>query len=245
MDRAGISKIVVHDDSETAIAAYNRYPERILPFVRIHKPEELKARIELNNALSTGRFYGVGEVHLRHWLRQSGKEAGRGSDLPADSESMKKILDLAARHSVPVAVHLDNDYSGELEGLLVHNRKGIVIWSHVGTTPMRMTDPGMVKEMLDRNPNLYADLSAVSPFYKRSSLLDTNGNLDGRWKELFESYPDRFFFGIDVFLEEHLTAVENEAQYWRKVLGQLRPETARKIGCSNIEKIILKVDTKS
>ena len=44
----------------------------------------------------------------------------------------------------------------------------------------------MIKQMLDKHPNLYADLSAVSPYMRRSSLLDANGNLDERWKELFE-----------------------------------------------------------
>ena len=35
MDRTGIIKIVIHDDSATAIEAYNKYPERIIPLVRI------------------------------------------------------------------------------------------------------------------------------------------------------------------------------------------------------------------
>ena len=101
-----------------------------------------------------------------------------------------------------------------------------------------MTDPNVIKQMMDKHPNLYADLSAVSPYMRRTSLLDANGNLDERWKELFEGDPDRFFFGIDVFLEEHLDSMESEVLYWRKILGQLGPEIARKIGCSNIEKII-------
>jgi hypothetical protein len=100
-----------------------------------------------------------------------------------------------------------------------------------------MTDPALVSQMMDKHPNLYADLSAVSPYMGRSSLLDLEGNLDEHWMELLERHSDRFFFGIDVFLEEHLVSVTSETSYWRKVLGKLRPETAIKIGCSNIENI--------
>ena len=156
---------------------------------------------------------------------------------------MKEILDLANKHDIPVAVHLDNSYSDELESLLEHNSEGVVIWSHVGTTPMRMTDPEVVSQMMDKYPNLYADLSAVSPYMKRSSLLDLDGNLDEHWMTLLEMHSNRFFFGIDIFLEEHLDLVANEVVYWRNVLGQLRPETAIKIGCSNIARIASATDT--
>jgi len=140
-------------------------------------------------------------------------------------------------------VHLDNLFSDELNDLLDHNRNGLVIWSHVGTTPMRMTDPALVSRMMDHHSNLYADLSAVSPYMKRSSLLDLGGNLDEDWKELLEKHSDRFLFGIDVFLEEHLVSVTSETSYWRKVLGKLNPETAIKIGCSNIEGITSSLGT--
>lgn len=258
MDETGIVKIVVHDDSETAMSAYNRYPEKIVPFIRIGSPQKKDFLTKLKKELNSEKFYGIGEVSLRHWSRGVGLRegsgtsiesqrrqagGGKGIDTPGDSLIMKEILDLAAKHDIPVAVHLDNFYSDELESLLEHNREGIVIWSHVGTTPMRMTDPKAVSQMMDKHPNLYADLSAVSPFMKRSSLLDLDGNLDEHWMTLFEMYSNRFFFGIDIFLEEHLALVPNEVVYWRNVLGQLRPETAIKIGCSNIAKITSMTNT--
>ena len=64
-----------------------------------------------------------------------------------------------------------------------------------------------------------------------------------RLMELMEKHSDRFLFWIDVFLEKHLVSVTSEASYWRKVLGKLRPETAIKIGCSNIENITSSVGT--
>ena len=258
MDEAGIVKAIVHDDFETAMNAHNRYPERIVPFIRARSPQKDESLIKLEEELNTGEFYGIGEVSLRHWSRRMGQKegpaesvegqkrqagGGKGVETPGNSPNMKKILDLAAQYDVPVAVHLDNVYSDELEGLLDHNRKGIVIWSHVGTTPKQMTDPALVSRMMDRHLNLYADLSAVSPYMGRSSLLDLEGNLDEHWMELLERHSDRFFFGIDVFLEEHLVSVTSEASYWRKVLGKLRPETAIKIGCSNIERITSSVGT--
>jgi predicted TIM-barrel fold metal-dependent hydrolase len=260
MDEAGIVKAIVHDDFETAMSAHNRYPERMVPFIRARSPQKDESLTKLEEELNTGEFYGIGEVSLRHWSRRMGPKegaatslvgqkrqagGGKGVETPGNSPNMKNILDLAAQYDVPVAVHLDNVYSDELEGLLEHNRKGIVIWSHVGTTPMQMTDPALVSRMMDKHPNLYADLSAVSPYLKRSSLLDLEGNLDEDWMELLERHSDRFLFGIDIFLEEHLVSVASEASYWRKVLGKLRPETAIKIGCSNIESITSSVGTAS
>jgi predicted TIM-barrel fold metal-dependent hydrolase len=258
MDEGGIVKAIVHDDFETAMSAHNRYPERMIPFIRARSPQKDESLTKLEEELSSGEFYGIGEVSLRHWSRRMGQKegiaksvegqkrqagGGKGVETPGNSPNMKKILDLAAQYDVPVAVHLDNVYSDELEGLLNHNRKGIVIWSHVGTTPMQMTDPALVSRMMDNHPNLYADLSAVSPYMQRSSLLDLEGNLDEDWLGLLERHSDRFLFGIDVFLEEHLVSVASEVSYWRKVLGKLRPETAIKIGCINIESITSSVGT--
>jgi predicted TIM-barrel fold metal-dependent hydrolase len=258
MDEAGIVKAIVHDDFEIAMSAYNRYPERIIPFIRPKSPQKNESLTKLEKELNTGEFYGIGEVSLRHWSRRMGKNeggstsiegqkreagGGKGVETPGNSPNMKKILDLAAQYDVPVAVHLDNIFSDELKSLLGHNRKGIVIWSHVGTTPLQMTDPRLVSRMMDKHPNLYADLSAVSPYMKRSSLLDLEGNLDQDWMELLERHSDRFLFGIDVFLEEHLVFVTSETSYWRKVLGKLPPETAIRIGCSNIEGITSSVGT--
>ena len=201
MDAAGIVKVVLHVDSKTAMSAYKKYPERIVPFIRVGSPQKKGLLTNLKKELNAEKFYGIGEVSLRHWSRRVGvregsgtsiesqkrKEGGgKGVDTPGDSLIMKEILDLAAQRDIPVAVHLDNFYSGELESLLEHNSKGIVIWSHVGTTPMRMTDPEVVSQMMDKYPNLYADLSAVSPYMKRSSLLDLDGNLDEHWMTLLE-----------------------------------------------------------
>ena len=222
MDEAGIVKAIVHDDFETAMSAHNRYPERIVPFIRARSPQKDESLTKLEEELNTGEFYGIGEVSLRHWSRRMGQKegaatslegqkrqagGGKGVETPGNSPNMKSILDLAAQYDVPVAVHLDNVYSDELEGLLDHNRKGIVIWSHVGTTPKQMTDPALVSRMMDKHLNLYADLSAVSPYMGRSSLLDLEGNLDEHWMELLERHSDRFLFGIDLFLEEHLVKI--------------------------------------
>ena len=254
MHKAGVVKFVVHDDPTTAEDAYNKYPEIIIPFVRV-SPQKDSALDTLTNALEKDTFYGVGEVSLRHWSRRmdvSKKDAssiegqkrqaggGKGVDTPADSEEMKNILDIAANSGVPAAVHLDNIYSDELERLLEHNRSGKIIWSHVGTTPFKMTNPNDVMRMMQEHPNLYADLSAVSPSFRRESLLGTNGILQKEWEDLFETYPERFFFGIDIFLEEHIGSVEDEVTYWRKILGQLEPQAAQSIGCDNIREMLAK-----
>jgi len=107
MDDAGIVKAVVHDDFETAMSAHNRYPERIIPSIRSKSPQKDESLTKLNEELTTGGFFGIGEVSLRHWSRRKGQKegaaasvegqkreagGGKGVETPGNSPNMKKFL---------------------------------------------------------------------------------------------------------------------------------------------------------
>ena len=237
MDRAGVSRTVLLLEAADAAAVYARYPSRIIPFLQ---ETRLRFGTEISVsglALATGLYYGIGEVGLRHW------PTGRATvDIPGDNAGMKAICDTAAGRGMPVNVHLDIMYVAELERLLAYNRLCTVIWAHVGSVPPTIAPrivPADIKVLLARHPNLYADLACLSPLpsCQRWSLLDADGRLDPDWKDLFESYPDRFLHAVDIFIESNIQYFGPDTAYMRKVLGQLSPATAEKIAYKNILRI--------
>ncbi len=238
MDRSGVDRTVLLLEAADAEAVYNKYPSRIIPFLQeIRRNQGTDVGIS-RSALATGLYNGIGEVGLRHFLRSN----GTGANIPGDSAGMKEICDVAASSGTPVTVHLDIMYVDELERLLAYNRMCTVIWAHVGSVPPQFGPrivPAEIKILLARNPNLYADLSCLSPLpsCQRWSLLDANGRLDPDWIDLFESYPDRFFHAVDIYVESNIQYFEPDTKYMRKILWQLSPETAGKIAYKNILRV--------
>ncbi len=235
MDRAGVSRTVLLLEGVDAAAVYARYPSRIIPFlqeIRLRQGTEISVD---SQALATGLYYGIGEVGLRHFQTLDRPRA----DIAGDNAGMKAICDVAAGRGTPVNVHLDFQYVDELERLLAYNRMCTVIWAHVGSVPPQFGPrivPAEIKTLLARHPNLYADLSCLSPNpnCQRWSLLDADGRLDADWKDLLESYPDRFFHAVDIFIESNIQWFEPDTRYMRRILGQLSPATAEKIAYRNI-----------
>lgn len=240
LDRAGVGRTVLLLRSPDAAAAYASHPDRIMPFLQEMRRDQGGTEIisVSSQALATGLYYGIGEVGLRHFQTPGRPRA----DIPGDNDGMKAICDAAASRGMPVTVHLDIMYVDELERLLQYNRMCMVIWAHVGSVPPQYGPrivPADIKLLLARHPNLYADLSCLSPNpnCRRWSLLDAAGRLDPAWKDLFESYPDRFFHAVDIFIESDIEWFVPDTKYMRKILGQLSPGTAEKIAYKNLLRV--------
>jgi predicted TIM-barrel fold metal-dependent hydrolase len=178
---------------------------------------------------------GIGEISLRHFQPPGVPD----NSYPADGPYMLRLYDLAARYRVPVSVHVERDYRSELEQALAHNRSTIIIWAHMGDA-----DPALVGEMMGRNPNLYADISCRNPYFQRAftletqSLADAGGRLKPEWRVLFEKFPDRFLFGLDLGSGGRHTMLDLLAPFYRSVLGQLSPRTAEQIGFRNARRLL-------
>ncbi|MBI2368895.1 MAG: hypothetical protein HYV08_01370 [Deltaproteobacteria bacterium] len=96
--------------------------------------------------------------------------------------------------------------------------------------------------------NLYGELSTRNPFfnaYRRGvepedlqRLTHEDGTLKEEWRGVFETFPDRFLFGIDVDSTQRLNDVERVVQYFRSVLAQLTPSTAEKIASGNLRRLL-------
>lgn len=229
----------------------DQYAGYVFPFIQVGRRQDNTLLLDngtagrLRGALDTGSVYGIGELSLRHRPFPR-NPAGDNND--ACGDILKEVYDLAAEYGVPVNVHVEHnefwgEFGDELECALEHNRNTNIIWAHVGDA-----EPEVVLGMMERHPNLYADLSARNPFFnrgiplERQSLTHLDGPLEGKlkqgWMVVLERFPDRFLFGTDVDSVERLNIVEQVVDYFHSVLAQLTPETAEKIANGNIRRLL-------
>jgi predicted TIM-barrel fold metal-dependent hydrolase len=138
---------------------------------------------------------------------------------------------VAGRHRAPVVVHceLDDATAAALEQALAARRQAVVVLAHAGAAP-----PARVEGLLSRNPNLRVDLSGMH-FQRTPRLATEDGPLDPAWKALIEAHPDRFLMGLDVWAPRLLEpAMLDRLMRWtRRVLGELAPEVAARVGYGN------------
>lgn len=237
MDKSGIDTIVLFINPGDLGDALEQYPDRIIPFLSPYKYYKMERKKELtlhtislaDKELSRGIYKGFGEILLRlHKI----KFAPEGINVPVDSPNMLKVYDIAAKNNTPVNLHIDNEYSDELERALEYNRKTKIIWAHCG-----YSNHDKIKRMLDKHPNLYGDLSILADPTKGHSrtITDYDGNLLPEWKKLFENYSNRLMFGSDMGMNRSRYDQTPEIiRHYRKLLYQLEPDAAQNLAYRTI-----------
>jgi len=231
MPRHGVTRVVLlgvggvqKDDPAWLAAAARRHPDRVVAGLPLPDPTDPAAAARLDAALGQGGVRVVGEVHLR----QVGR---RTIDRDPGDPAFGRILDVLARHGVPVVIHyeLTDPAAAALEGALAAHRRATVVLAHAGEGP-----PARVEGLLARNPNLLVDLSGMH-FQRRPALATETGPLDPAWKALIEKLPDRFLMGVDVWaprLFEPAT-LDRLLAWTRRILGELRPDVAERVAWRN------------
>jgi len=189
---------------------------------------------------------GIGEMPIKHF--PSGKPPVE-TDYPGDAPNFVEVYKLADGAGIPVNVHIDGVATLEV-ALAAAEKEGlstVFIWSHAGDAQAKD-----VRALMDKYPNLYADLACRTPYYERGfpieeqRLTDTNDTetelddpIKESWRKLFEDHPTRFMFGSDVGppgREEILTT--HTVPYFLNVLSQLEPATARGIASENAKAVL-------
>jgi predicted TIM-barrel fold metal-dependent hydrolase len=199
-------------------------------------------------------------MRLRHYgTGPAMPEKEHDYDFSADSEFMRRVVGLAGRLHLPIAIHLEAEAEGDhvaflgksaarstvpaFERLLADNRGARVIWSHLGRA-----SPEVIDRMLRSHPNLYTDVSDVQPcgrhacgcsaaalevfaeYPLKNSIIDENGRLKDAWRALFERYPDRIMLGTDAMSAKGYGPMYRAlTDQLRDVLAELSPATASKI----------------
>jgi len=260
LDQANISKVLLFGPPAPLQNVYRKYPDRVIPFLSFFRVDPSTGKLiisherleQVERLLKSGLFKGIGEILLR--FHGSVEGAPEGAHNPADDPLMLKLYDLAAQYSVPVNVHVDFKYSDELERALEHNRKATIIWAHCGATGTAAgivhAAPPLIRRMMDKHPNLFADLSLSNPYTlgeraptQEELFTNPDGSIKQEWKDLFEDYSDRFMWGLDMVISsegyyEKVELTVKATNYYRSLLGQLSPEAAENIAYKTIERIL-------
>jgi predicted TIM-barrel fold metal-dependent hydrolase len=218
---------VQKDDPAWIAAAARRHPDRVLPGVPVPDPMASDAGARLEAALAKGKFHAIGEIHLR--------QASRKIDRDPGAPAFAKVLDVAARHGLPVVVHdeLNDEAAAALGRALGAHPKAIIVLAHAGeATPARL------EPLLSRHPNLVVDLSGMH-FQRTPALATETGPLDPGWKALIEKMPARFVMGIDVWAARLFEpAMLDRLMKWtRRVLGELSPAVAEQVAYRNAARL--------
>ncbi|MGH7322823.1 MAG: amidohydrolase family protein [Candidatus Rokuibacteriota bacterium] len=234
MDRHRITQVallgvggVQKDDLAWIETAAQRYPGRVIAFAPVPDPTAPEAANRLDALLATGRFQGAGEVHVH----QASRKIRRAADAPP----FLALLDVCARHGVPLVIHdeLTPETTAELERALGHNRKAIIILAHAGSG-----EPRAVADLLRRHENLYLDVSGMH-FVRTPALATEKGPLAIPARELLIAHADRILVGLDVWAPQLFKPeMLDRLMLWtRRILGELPPDVAQRLAHANATRL--------
>ena len=234
---------------ELALELATKYPGRFFPLVGMQRPKLIgvhkwlnpNAAVEaiLNEAeakLATGRFWGIGEVIVKHFAYSSWRHAEMEN--PIYSPFMQRLSQLSARFDVPIVLHMEGAprLVKDFSRLLRENSRARYVWAH----NCGRSKASVIRAMLENHPNLYCDLGCMINVGKRgygigwprmeeyNALIEKNGVLFPEMREVYEAFPDRFMIGMDVAHAPGMNPKKygRRAKRFRVLLKQLTPQTA-------------------
>ena len=158
----------------------------------------------MEERLKGGAYKGIGEFHLH------------GED--ADTPVVRRVARLAMENRLHLHAHSDEV---AIHRLFQIEPDAKILWAHAG-----FADPEAIGKMLDRYPNLWAELAI------RSDMAPA-GQLDPAWRALFLRHPDRIMIGTDTWVTPRWEALPGYLDEMRAWLRQLPQEIAEKIAYKN------------
>ena len=218
MHNAGLRRAMVSSSNDDGTQMlYAAAPELIVPSLRPYRTRgEISTWFRdetivthLEDRLKRYRYAAVGEFHLY----------GADADLPVP----RRMVQLARQYGLILHAHSDAD---AIERIFNQDPDAKVIWAHSG-----FDRPAAVRDVLRKHTTLWADLA-----YRTD--MDSNGQVDPDWREVFTELPDRFMVGTDTFTPERLYYIPEHAEFSRRWLGALPKATADRIAFENAERVI-------
>ena len=233
--------VVTGTPPELALELHDLAPDRILPIYGIYRiPGEWSSwhldptlLRRVREALQTGRYVGIGEVHMIGGFISDWK-----------NPVIAGLFGLAAEFDVPVLLHTEFSRADYTLGLCRAHPKTRILWSHAGS----MLNPAEVGRVLDGCPNVYAELSARDPWRHRANpIVDEKGQLLPLWRDLVNRYYHRLMVGSDpVWPVERLNPWDEPDTGWQELprfldfhrawLATLPPQQADAIRWQNAQK---------
>lgn len=213
-----IRAFVSSTPDDGTLRLYRAAPKFVVPVLRPYRtpadrdswfrdpriPAYLEGRIRAGR----GVYRGIGEFHL-----------GAGD---AASPVFRRVVDLAARENLFLHAHVDAAAVVEIAEV---KRSVCVLWAHAGMT----ADPETIGRLLDRHPNLWAELSLRWDV--------SHDGLKPDWRKLFLRHPDRFLVGTDTWGNDQWGFLPETLDGYRAWLKALPRAVAEKIAYKNAERL--------
>ena len=179
-------------------------------------------------ALASGKFYGLGEIHL---------VAGAGPR--RDNPVFLGLLDLAREYDVPVNIHTDSSRYEYMLSICKKHPDITFQWAHVGG----ILQPEAITPVMEACPNVWADMSARDPWHY-GDFVKSNEPIPDDWRQWILRFQDRIMIGTDPVSGGHEVYTWYEAddgwnhygklyEYHRSWMDQLPPEVEEKIRLTN------------
>ncbi len=140
---------------------------------------------------------------------------------------MSQYFKLAKEQKLVMHLHTGADV---IDALLIKRPELKVLWAHAGFNE----PPEMVARMLDKYPNLSAELS-----YRAQDIMGAS-DVQPAWKKLLIRHADRFTIGSDTWENGRWRNYKYLIDQHREWLGKLPEKVARKIAYDNAQSLFRK-----
>ena len=214
----GVKRALVSSSSDEGTQRlYQADPTFVVPSLR---PYRKRGTIEtwmhdetvipyLKERLEKYRYAAIGELHID----------GEQAYLPV----MREIIHLAKKYQLVLHVHSD---AHAIRFIFEQYPEATILWAHAG-----FDYAVIVGKMMDKYPNLLADLSF------RGEIIN-DGHIMKAWNILLHRHADRFLLGIDTYEPQRWLQLKYAMQWQRDLLNTLSIESAKKIAYENGDKMI-------
>lgn len=213
----GVKRAMVSSSSDEGTQRlYQADPAFVVPSLR---PYRKRGTIEtwmhdetvipyLKERLKKYRYAAIGELHID----------GEQAYLPV----MREIIRLAKKYQLVLHVHSD---AHAIKFIFEQYPEATILWAHAG-----FDYAVVVGKMMDKYPNLMADLSF------RGEIIN-DGHIMKAWNILLNHHADRFLLGIDTYEPLRWLQIKNVMRWQHELLSALPKDVARKIAYENSKRI--------
>lgn len=257
MNENGVSRTLLASrrkdfSDEQVLKLAERYPERIVPMVRLMGRDYQKGNqtyfSKLDADADSGRFYGFGEALIYHREKHGKNDTSAPEyNVPLSDERVTKAAAYARKNRWPFVVHIEfnampasarRKLMGDLKHFLAANHDLPIVLIHVAQLGAEEAEP-----LLAENANLYLMASHTNPAYfhaisgKYWEAMFDGDSLTKAWTHLAVKFPDRLVFALDNVGIDHWHSYPEQMKIWRAALKQLPSEVAQAIAHGNAERL--------
>ncbi len=184
------------------------------------------------NALSSGLYQGLGEMHLI---------VGFAPSLEKRQPTIDGLVELGVEYDVPLSMHVEAGSHRYFLPLCKRHPTARIFWAHAGG----VLKASEVSALLDACANVWVDMSARDPmrYGGLHAIVDNAGRLTPEWERFVLDYHERIMIGSDPFFVEDQLYWDEPNTGWdhldtfitfhRRWLSFLPEEIARKIRFDN------------